>query len=246
MLRSARVLPLARWNLEHLPMSASLVSVLAYALIAALGILIGSIVSVAAAPTTRMISAFQHFAAGVVFAAVAVELLPQLESLRAPISMVIGFGLGVAAMFATKALFANLGIMAPVTVDLFIDGVLIAVGFAAGVKNGMVLLVGLTLETLSLGLSSAPALVRSGMARSRVISLLGATGVFVLLGAAVGYAVVGASGSLLAGILGFGVASLLYLVTEELLAEAHEEPDTPFVTTTFFAGFLAPLVMAAM
>ncbi len=72
-------------------------------------------------------------------------------------------------MFATKALFANVGIIVPVTIDLFIDGVLIAVGFAAGVKGGMVLLVGLTLETLSLGLSSAPALVRSGMPRSRVI-----------------------------------------------------------------------------
>ncbi len=53
-------------------------------------------------------------------------------------------------------------------------------------------------------------------------------------------------GSFLAGILGFGVASLLYLVTEELLAEAHEEPDTPLVTSTFFAGFLLPLVMAAI
>jgi ZIP family zinc transporter len=84
------------------------------------------------------------------------------------------------------------------------------------------------------------------MQRTRVISLLGATGVFVLLGAGVGYVVVGLSESLLAGILGFGVASLLYLVTEELLAEAHEEPDTPVVTATFFAGFLAPLLMAAL
>jgi zinc transporter, ZIP family len=226
-------------------MSESLVSVLAYSLITAVGILAGSVVSVAAAPTTRMISAFQHFAAGVVFAAVAVELLPQLESLGSPISMTIGFCLGVAAMFASKAAFANLGIIVPVIIDLFIDGVLIAVGFAAGVKGGMVLLVGLTLETLSLGLSSAPALVRSGMPGSKVITLLGATGVVVVLGAAVGYAVVGMSASFLAGILGFGVASLLYLVTEELLAEAHEEPDTPFVTATFFAGFLAPLLMAA-
>ncbi len=227
-------------------MSESLESVLAYTLIPALGILVGSVFSIATAPATRTISAFQHFAAGVVFAAVAVELLPQLESLASPISMVIGFCLGVAAMFATKALFKNVGLIVPVAIDLFIDGILIAVGFAAGVKGGTVLLIGLTLETLSLGLSSAPALVRSGMPGSRVVSLLGATGVVVLIGAAVGYVVVGLSGSFLAGILGFGVASLLYLVTEELLAEAHEVPDTPFVTATFFAGFLAPLVMGTM
>jgi len=227
-------------------MSESLESVLAYTLIPALGILVGSVFSIATAPATRAISAFQHFAAGVVFAAVAVELLPQLESLASPISMVIGFCLGVAAMFATKALFKNVGLIVPVAIDLFIDGILIAVGFAAGVKGGTVLLIGLTLETLSLGLSSAPALVRSGMPGSRVVSLLGVTGVVVLIGAAVGYVVVGLSGSFLAGILGFGVASLLYLVTEELLAEAHEVPDTPFVTATFFAGFLAPLVMGTM
>jgi len=227
-------------------MSESLQSILAYTLIPALGILVGSVFSVATAPARRTISAFQHFAAGVVFAAVAVELLPQLESLASPSSMVIGFCLGVAAMFATKALFKNVGLVVPVTIDLFIDGVLIAVGFAAGVKGGTVLLIGLTLETLSLGLSSAPALVRSGMLGSRVVSLLGATGVVVLIGAAVGYVVVGLSGSFLAGILGFGVASLLYLVTEELLAEAHEVPDTPIATAAFFAGFLLPLVIAAI
>jgi ZIP family zinc transporter len=54
------------------------------------------------------------------------------------------------------------------------------------------------------------------------------------------------SGGFLAGVLGFGVASLLYLVTEELLAEAHEVPDTPVVTATFFAGFLLPIIIAAI
>lgn len=227
-------------------MSQSLASLIAYTLIPCAGILAGSMISVAAAPAARVISAFQHFAAGVVFAAVAVELLPQVESLAAPVPMVAGFCLGVAAMFAAKAVFANAGIIVPVSIDLFIDGVLIAVGFAAGVQGGLVLLLGLTLETLSLGLSTAPALVRSGMSRLRAVALMAATGIVVVLGAGVGYAVAGSSKDLLAGILGFGVAALLYLVTEELLAEAHEQPDTPLITATFFAGFLAPLVMAAL
>jgi len=227
-------------------MSASYMSTLAYALIPSLGILVGGALSIAGTPSLRMVSAFQHFAAGVVFAAVAVELLPQLDSLASPVSMTIGFCLGVAAMFATKAVFENAGIVVPVAIDLLIDGVLIAVGFAAGVKGGIVLLVGLSLETASLGLSSAPTLVRSGMSRSRVIILMAAGGVVVFLGAALGYALVQLSGSFLAGVLGFGVASLLYLVTEELLTEAHEVPDTPLIASTFFAGFLLPLIMAAM
>jgi zinc transporter, ZIP family len=226
-------------------MSESLASVLAYTLVPCLGILAGSAFSVMVAPATKMISAFQHFAGGVVFAAVAIELLPDLNGLASPVSMVIGFSLGVAAMLGTKALFANIGIVVPLAINLFIDGILIAIGFAAGVKGGTILVIGLTLETVSLGLSSAPALVRHGMPGSRVVSLMGATGLVLLLGAAVGYVVVGLSEAFLAGILGFGVASLLYLVTEELLAEAHDEPDTPIVTATFFAGFLLPLVIAA-
>jgi zinc transporter, ZIP family len=227
-------------------MSESFVSVLVYALVPYVGIVVGSLVSVGTAPATRVISAFQHFAAGVVFAAVAVEVLPELERLASPVSMVIGFCLGVAAMFAAKTLFKNAGLVVPLAIDLVVDGVLIAVGFAAGVKGGIILLVGLTLETVSLGLSSAPVLVRSGTPAVRVVALMALIGIVLPTAAAAGYVIVGVSERFLAAILGFGTASLLYLVTEELLAEAHEEPDTPLVTTAFFAGFLAPLVMASM
>ncbi len=194
----------------------------------------------------RLISSFQHFAGGVVFSAVAVELLPQVHALDSPIAMILGFAWGSRTMLIAKALFENAGIIVPLSVDLFIDGLLIAVGFAAGVMGGTVLLAGLTLETLSLGLSTTPSLVRRGMRATRAVLLLGAIGLVILLGAAVGEVIVGMSGAVLAGVLGFGVASLLYLVTEELLAEAHEVPDTPIVTATFFAGFLLPIVIAAI
>lgn len=40
-------------------------------------------------------------------------------------------------------------------------------------------------------------------------------------------------------VLAFGVAALLYLVTEELLVEANEVTDTPIHTAVFFVGFIA-------
>jgi ZIP family zinc transporter len=45
------------------------------------------------------------------------------------------------------------------------------------------------------------------------------------------------------GVLSFGVAELLFLVTEELLVEAHEVPETPLTTATFFAGFLVIILL---
>jgi ZIP family zinc transporter len=76
--------------------------------------------------------------------------------------------------------------------------------------------------------------------------VMGGLGVMIMLGAGVGFATTGASPAVLAAILGFGVSALLYLVTEELLVEAHETADTPLITATFFLGFLIPLVLASL
>ena len=46
--------------------------------------------------------------------------------------------------------------------------------------------------------------------------------------------------------LSFGAAALLFLVTEELLIEAHEVEQTPFITAAFFAGFLALYVIGIL
>jgi len=42
------------------------------------------------------------------------------------------------------------------------------------------------------------------------------------------------------------LASLLYLVTEELLHEAHQLPDNAYITATFFIGFLIFLILSMM
>jgi ZIP family zinc transporter len=43
--------------------------------------------------------------------------------------------------------------------------------------------------------------------------------------------------------LAFGLIALLYLVTEELLVEAHEQPDSPLITAMSFVGLLALLMI---
>lgn len=48
---------------------------------------------------------------------------------------------------------------------------------------------------------------------------------------------------MLGGVLAFGLAALLYLVTEELLVEAHEVRENRVTTSMFFAGFLLLLMI---
>ncbi len=53
----------------------------------------------------------------------------------------------------------------------------------------------------------------------------------------------GASGGVLEIVLSIGLAALLFLVTQELLTEAHEETETPLLTLAFFVGFLLFLLL---
>ncbi|HEV8177483.1 MAG TPA: hypothetical protein VGP44_07295 [Gemmatimonadales bacterium] len=51
---------------------------------------------------------------------------------------------------------------------------------------------------------------------------------------------------MLAAVLAFGAAALLYLVVEELLVEAHEEAETPLLGAMFFLGFLGLYILAEL
>lgn len=225
-------------------MNVTLPSLLIYTLVPVAAILIGGGVALSRPRSNALVSVFEHFAAGVVFSAVAIELLPKLHEMNQPLPMIGGFIAGVLVMMATKRWLESAGMLVPMAVDLFIDGLLIAIGLAAGRFGGMVLLVGLTIETLSLGLSNTPVLVQRGASKARAIMLMGGLGIMIMLGASAGFATIGASQPVLAAILGFGVSALLYLVTEELLVEAHQTEDTPLITATFFLGFLIPLILA--
>ena len=90
----------------------------------------------------------------------------------------------------------------------------------------------------------AVALGGAGASRTRVIATTSGFAGLLLVGAGAGALLLtGASGAALDGVLSFGLAALLYLVTEELLVEAHEAPETPLLTAMFFFGFIVLLVI---
>ena len=83
-----------------------------------------------------------------------------------------------------------------------------------------------------------------GATRKRTIATTLADAILIVVGGLAGITVVsGLNGAELATTLAFGTIALLYPVTEELLAEAHETPDTPILTAMFFLGFLTLLTI---
>ncbi len=136
-------------------------------------------------------------------------------------------------------------LLAAVGIDLLIDGFLVGISFAVGEKQGLLLTLALTLEVLFVGLSTVTTLQSADQSKRMILLSLAGLAAAILLGAVLGAFLTSViSGPILGGVLAFGAAALLYLVTEELLREAHEVPDTPLTTVMFFLGFLVFLVIA--
>ena len=234
----------------------TIASVLGYALFPAIAVLVGGIIASIRPPGAAVRSGFQHLAAGVVFAALATELLPDVMHRKLPLATITGFALGVIVMLGLKVLTERLpkgnsdagrlpvSLLVILGVDITLDGVLIGIGFAAGQKQGLLLTIALSLEVLFLGISAAAALSGAGVARAKIALTAGGFGVLLLAGAGLGSMLLsGLSPETLDAVLSFGIAALLYLVIEELLVEAHEAPETPLLSAMFFVGFLVLLII---
>ncbi len=191
-------------------------------------------------------SQFQHIAAGVVMASVTVELVPVLLRTASISGTLFGYCLGVVSMLLMERYADQFGAQLAIGVDLFIDGFLLMIGFATGEQGGFLLLLGLTLETTSLGFVVGPNLKQQGLAYRKMTFTLLSLGMAIFAGAGLGLLLPEHNGFQFAALLGFGVAALLYLVVEELLTEAHETEDTSLTTALFFAGFLVPLVLVQL
>ena len=230
-----------------------------YALIPVISILIGGLTGLFTTPSGAFKSSVLHFAGGVVFSVVAVELLPDIIKCHKPIEVAIGFGLGIFTMLAVK-FFAEkfeqkqdgktnknalpMGLLVALGIDLAIDGLLLGVGFAAGNTEGILLSVALALETFSLGLAVVLACIDCNFTKQKNLLILLVLGLIFFAGAILGITLLsGLSQEWLELVLSFGLAALLFLVTEELLTEAHEEKETLLQTAMFFVGFLIFLII---
>ena len=218
-----------------------------YTLIPSLAVVLGAAVALWRQPTLAIAAAIQHFAAGVVFAAAAGELLPDIKHRQSAWAVILGGAVSIVLMLGIKRLGettkGTLGLVVMVAVDIFIDGLVLGIGFAAGAKQGFLLTVALTTEVLFLGLSLTGELSETIWQPSRILAIIAGLAVLLPIGAAVGIPVSHLPNFWIAALFSFGLIALLYLVSEELLVEAHSAPEKPWVTSLFFVGFLLILLL---
>ncbi|MBY0394495.1 MAG: transporter, partial [Novosphingobium sp.] len=80
---------------------------LLYTLAPVLAVVIGAIVASRTKLKPSLVAGLQHLAAGVVFAAAATEILPQVKHEASPSATLIGGAAGVATMLGLKAFEAR-------------------------------------------------------------------------------------------------------------------------------------------
>jgi zinc transporter, ZIP family len=234
-------------------MPVALQTVLTYLPITVPVIAAAGIASTFYSPGPRIRSSFQHFAAGLVFAAVSTSLLSEVHKARQLIPTLVGFSLGVVLMLGMKWLLERGGhpgfneedppwsLVATAGVDYLMDGLLTGVGFGVGGRAGGLLIFALTAEGLFLAIAVISAMTRHHFPRSRLVLISSGFGLIFAVGAIAGSTLYGfLSGPVHTAMIAFGAAALIYLVTEELLVEAHERrvQENPFTAGLFFAGFL--------
>jgi ZIP family zinc transporter len=195
-----------------------------------------------------------------VFAAVGVEVLPDVVQRNLPLATALGFAVGVALMLAIRTVSEQFGgghagagdwtFIGAVVADIFVDGLLIGVSAVAGRGQGrqaLLVTIAVAVELLSLGLSMAARQGQGLASRRRSILTTSVVALSPLVGAIAGYFLGGAlSGGWMEAVLAFAAAALLYLAAEELLKDAHQVPETLMSTTSFFTAFLALLLIAML
>jgi len=137
------------------------------------------------------------------------------------------------------------GMLVAVGVNGAIDGLTVALTYIAGGAAGLITSIAICIEQCLLGVAMCKTLRVTFSPQATLFLVITLPLPILIVGIVAGTALSGLTGSLYTGLISFGVAGLVYLVTEELMVEAHHNHDTDkwYVSVMFFVGFLFVVVL---
>ena len=148
------------------------------------------------------------------FAAAAGEILPDLKHAGSPVAVLVGGALGGVLMLAIRRLGEQregaLALTTLIGADLFVDGLVLGIGFVAALQSGLLLTIALSLEVLFIGVALALGLAARGWRTGKLLPTVTAVGLLLPLGALAGRAAAVLPAPLLTGLFSFGLIALLY------------------------------------
>lgn len=206
----------------------------------------------------KSLSLALHVAAGIVLAVVGIELMPEtLESGPAWV-MVLAFVAGGGFFMLTDAVVERVGggegqgggaawgIFFGVAVDLFSDGIMIGTGSTVSLALGLSLALARTPADIPKGFATIATFRAKRVSRPRRLLLSASFAVPILLGATVGYWGLRATPQAVKmGTLAFTAGTLIGVVVEEMVEEAHRDGESRWAALALVGGFgLCALITA--
>ena len=205
--------------------------------LAASSLVLGALLAFARRWPERQVGLVLAFGAGALISAVSFELAAQGIKEGSLRSTAIGLGLGAFTYFAADGLIearasggrdggSDAG--PALALGAFLDGIpeqlVLGIGIAAGDGVGVGLLVAIFVSNLPESIGSASEMLRSGVPRSRILSLWGGVAALCTLATVAGYAAAdAASGELTAAIDGFAAGALLVMLIDSMIPDARTE-----------------------
>lgn len=232
------------------------VAVLALTLMPALGNFVGGVLADRVTVSSRVLSFALHAAAGIVFAVVGVELMPQALAAEPAWLIVLlfvaggGFAVLIDWVMGAVRLRSRTGsaeagaeagpwsIYFGVAVDLFSDGVMIGAGSTISPALGLLLSLGQVPADIPEGFATIATFKAQGMPRRRRLLLAASFTIPIVLGATISYfALRGRPDIYKLGLLAFTAGILLIVAVEEMVVEAHGEDDSRLASLFLVGGF---------
>ena len=174
---------------------------LLYSLIPVAASFFAALVAILWKGSGRLQSSVQHVAGGVVFAAVALEVTPDLMARHSPIPTAIGFLAAVITLLllaTTERGETNTekgGLprvyLCAIAIDLLLDGFVIGIGFSGGARQGRLLTFALTLELVALGLALIGELRERGLSDTKALVVTVGVSTTLIGGTAIGVGLLG-------------------------------------------------------
>ncbi|MTI95306.1 MAG: zinc/iron permease [Firmicutes bacterium] len=213
-------------------------------------------------PSKRLLSGMLGFAAGIMLAISAFDLLPEAVELGSVTGAVLGFLAGVALMMGLDLLVPHLHIgsgeqeggdpeMVKVGYFIFLgialhnlpEGLAIGAGYSADLRLGAAIALALALHNVPEGMATAMPLVAGGVGKWKVIGLTTLAGLMTPVGTLLGKVVFAAGSGLVAAALAFAAGAMVYIVSDELIPQSHRF-HSHWANIGLVAGFVLGFVIA--
>ena len=227
-------------------------SVLALALLPALGNIGGGVLAETVHVSEKTLSFALHIAAGIVLAVIGIELMPDaLEVSPAWVILLVfvaGGGFAIIVDHLTDFIEARTGggtslsgalaIYFGVAVDLFSDGIMIGTGSTIDLGLGLLLALGQVPADIPEGFATIATFKARNVARRKRMLLSVSFTIPIFLGTTIGYwAVRGRPAIIKYGLLAFTAGVLLTIVIEEIVPEAHRGDEAKLAALALVGGF---------